>query len=83
MDAAHKCFETYIKNEYLPKDMGKYFLKEYSSIEYNLEGKKITANRALNILGEYNFCEGVGRAIMHCDPISESDDGRKVFMDQK
>ena len=80
---AYECFKAYIKSESLPKDMEKYFIKEYPTIVYSSEGKNITAEKALDILGEYNFCEGVGRAIMHCDPISESDDGRKVFMDQK
>lgn len=80
---AYKCFKTYVKDECMPKNMRQYFLNEYSSVVYSLEGKKITAEKAFDILGEYNFCEGVGRAIMHCDPISESDDGKKVFMKQK
>lgn len=48
-----------------------------------LEGKSITGEEAFDILGEDNFFEGVERAIMHCDAVCESDDGREVFMEQK
>ena len=83
MNQAHKCFETYIKDEYLPEDMEEYLLEEYSTIAYSLKGKSITDEEAFDILGEDVFCEGVERAIMHCDAVCESDDGREVFMEQK
>ena len=80
---AFKCFELYIKDKDLPKDMEQYILEGYASIYYSLEGVNITDEKALEVLGNNTFCEGVERAIMHCDAVRDSEDGREILMQQK
>ena len=80
--SAFKCFESYVKDKGLPKDMEQFLLEGYTSISYSLEGASISDEKALELLGEDTFCDGVERAIMHFDVVRETDDGREVFMEQ-
>ena len=80
--SAFKCFESYVKDKGLPEDMEQHLLEEYTYISYSLEGNSISDEKALELLGDYTFCEGVERAILHCDVVRETDDGREVFMEQ-
>ena len=80
--SAFKCFKYYIKDKGLPEDMEQHLLEGYTYISYNLEGDSISDEKALELLGEDTFCEGVERAILHCDVVRETDDGREVFMEQ-
>ena len=77
-----KCFKSYIIDKGLPEDMEQYLLEGYTSIAYNLGGESISDKKALELLGINTFCEGVERAILHCDVVRETDDGREVFMEQ-
>ena len=62
--------------------MEQHLLKGYTYISYNLEGDSISDEKALELLGDDTFCDGVERAIMHFDIVRETDDGREVFMEQ-
>ena len=80
--SAFTCFKSYVKDKGLPEDMEQFFLESYTSISYRLEDDSISDEKALELLGDHIFCNGVERAIMHFDAVCETDDDREILMEQ-
>ena len=78
---AFEWFKKFVENEYFPDHIQEHLFEGYPAIVYNLEERQdITAEHALVLLGLRTFCEGVIRAIGHCDCVCEDGYGRNIYM---
>ena len=43
--------------------------------------RKITAKKAIELLGRKNFLSGISRSAFHWSAVRETDDGREIYFD--